>query len=133
MSNTAKTVLILEDQPLIALDIEELLFESGFKNVSLVSSCADAEDWLQTNQPDVAILDINLRDGICVEVAKTLVECDVPFVVHTGSDPSVADDNVVFLKGRWIGKPSQPSLLLDAVHDLLGQTESSPSRSKKGD
>ena len=118
MSDKAGTILILEDQALIALDIEDLFLNAGFETIQVISSCADAERWLVANKPDVAIIDIKLRDGPCVEVAKTLVEREIPFVVHTG-DPDLQKDGI-FSKGKWVIKPSQPNELLTVVDELLG-------------
>jgi DNA-binding response OmpR family regulator len=119
MGQKIETVLVLEDQPLIALDVEEVLFEAGFQNVSIVSSCVEAKDWLKANLPDVAILDISLRDGDCIDIARTLVERAVPFVVHTAHITINSDADSAFLRGKWVEKLSQPGDLVRAVHDLL--------------
>lgn len=78
-------------------------------------SCADAMNWLQFKTPAVAVLDISLQDGECTEVAATLVERQVPFVVHSGYVDGASE---VFLQGRWIDKPAEPQAILDAVEAL---------------
>ena len=115
-----KTALILEDQPLIALDIEDALQSAGFEVANIVSSSAAAIVWLKQHQPTIAVIDIEVTDGACVEVAKTLNAAHIPFIVHTGSLP---DDNLhdpIFRKGHWIIKPSAPADLVAAVERSLG-------------
>ena len=86
MGNAAIKVLVSEDQPLISLDIEDALSSSGFENISVISSCADAEKWLESNNPDLAVIDVHLRDGVCTNVAQILVDNDIPFIAHSALD-----------------------------------------------
>lgn len=115
-SQSVLSVVVLEDEALIALDVEEALRDAGFNVLAVISSCADAQEWLETNSPDVAVLDIELRDGNCAAIASLLHDRDIPFVVHTGSSSETARDEApIFLKGRWVSKPNAPSELIDAV------------------
>ena len=120
MGNGIKTVLILEDQPLIALDIEDVLMQSGFTNINIITSCADADQWLSRNHPDLAIIDVHLRDGICSNAAQTLVDNGVPFIVHSARDTHHSDDGSVFTKGIWVSKPSLPEMLASIVQTTIG-------------
>lgn len=106
-------ILLLEDEALIALDIESSLREEGLSVTSL-NSCAAALEWLQTATPDLAILDIGLTDGPCHDVAEVLVEQNVPFIVHSGDSKSEYEDTP-FSKGIWLNKPSRPEVLIDLV------------------
>ncbi|AKI02520.1 Response regulator receiver domain protein [Hoeflea sp. IMCC20628] len=125
MHHQTGSILVLEDQPLIALDLEELLSGAGFDNLTLLSSCAEAESWLKSNRPDAAILDINLRDGECTEVAHILAARSIPFIIHSGNLKAEADS--VFLRGTWIAKPAQPHALLTALHISLAASEAARS------
>ena len=95
--------LLLEDEALIALHVEQVLIDAGLE-VSTVSTCADALDWLKVHRPDVVIVDIILRDGPCHCVVARLVEDNIPFIVHSGDHPSMHADTP-FADGTWIGKP----------------------------
>ena len=108
------SVLLLEDEPLIALDIEATLKSSAFNIAATLDTCEAAENWLAERHADVAILDINLRDGTCESVAKLLHDRDIPFVVHSGSSRS-DEHHPIFLEGRWLAKPALPSDLIGAV------------------
>ncbi|WP_051371497.1 response regulator [Mesorhizobium loti] len=64
-TETAVSVVLLEDEPLIAIDIEDQLQSAGFNIVKVLSTCAEALEWLQDHSPDIAILDLerSLRSG----------------------------------------------------------------------
>lgn len=111
----ALKVLILEDQPLIVMDIEDTLLAHGFEIAAVLSSCRSALKWLKTGTSDVVVLDIELQDGNCVEVAKYLNERKIPFVVHSGSVPNSPDLDPVFQGGIWIGKPCLEADLIAAI------------------
>ncbi|MCY0093162.1 response regulator [Hoeflea ulvae] len=110
-------ILILEDQPLIALDLEQQLAAAGFDNLTLLTSGAQAEAWLGLHRPDAAIIDIALCDGDCTDVARTLLVRTIPFIVHSGSPGDGADP--VFGHGRWVGKPARPGYLVTELQIAL--------------
>jgi DNA-binding NarL/FixJ family response regulator len=118
MSCKAAKVLILEDQPLIVMDIEDsLMAQDGFEIVGVLSSCAAAADWLETQRPDVVILDIELRDGECIDVARTLFKRKIPFVVHSGSMANSSGLDPAFHHATWVDKPSLEDELMAAVRE----------------
>jgi DNA-binding response OmpR family regulator len=108
-----KSILILEDEPLIAMDHDVHAEAAGFRVVTILSSCADAHDWLRSNTPTVALLDVRLRDGPCSDVATLLRNKGVPFVVCSGSSKEDADP--VFRHGLWVSKPCIPDELIAAL------------------
>ena len=107
------SVLLLEDEPLIALDVEVTLRTFGYNIAATLSSCYAAAEWLASRSPDVAILDINLTDGACADVAQILADRDIPFIVHSGSLRS-DELHAVFLGGHWVAKPALPEQLIEA-------------------
>jgi DNA-binding response OmpR family regulator len=112
-------ILLLEDEALIALDVERTLADAQIGQATSFASCAGALSWLETNTPDVAVVDIFLRDGECDEVAKILVARGVPLVIHSARRGAASDNHRVFLSGTWICKPSDPSELTRAVKTCL--------------
>lgn len=108
-------VLVLEDEPFISLDMEKMLREFGAASVTTVDTRADALTWLQSNTPDVAVVDPRLNDGVCVDVVEHLAAEGVPFVVYSGADV----DEPVFKKGGWISKPTMPETLSETLARLL--------------
>ncbi len=105
-------ILILEDEPLIAIDLEYTLHEAGFET-HISNSCAEAMDWLEAETPLVAILDMHLKDGICDDVAAILIERGVPVIVCSGA--SKHDAPQVFQTSTWLPKPATDQDLVAAV------------------
>ncbi|RYX94871.1 MAG: GAF domain-containing protein [Bradyrhizobiaceae bacterium] len=77
-------VLMVEDQLLIAMDVETMLAGEGVTRVETAASSTEALASLVRFKPDIAILDVNLGSGTSVPVAHMLRELGVPFVFATG-------------------------------------------------
>jgi CheY-like chemotaxis protein len=110
-------VLVVEDELLIAMDLEQMLQDLGFRESMLVSSCAEAERWLAAHKPIFAILDIRVRGGTCEAVAHHMVDHRIPFIVSSGIEAN--DDDPIFAKGVRIPKPCSPLHLTEALRTLV--------------
>ncbi len=77
-------VLIVEDEPLIALDIEDALFRAGFTAVDAASDLQHALEAVATGTFDVAIVDPNLGSENAGPVMLALKARSVPFVCVSG-------------------------------------------------
>lgn len=79
------SILVVEDEPLIAMMLEDFFDSLGYR---LVASCDGVEDALKQVQEggfDAALLDVNLRDGeTSWPVADALSDSGRPFVIATG-------------------------------------------------
>ncbi|MFN7090551.1 MAG: response regulator [Allorhizobium sp.] len=80
----AASVLILEDEPLIAFALEDMLLEVGAKDLRLATTIAEAFRFLDNCLPDFAVLDVNIRGERSYEVARELSRRGVPLVFATG-------------------------------------------------
>jgi CheY-like chemotaxis protein len=115
-----RNVLLLEDEPFIALDIEDMLRELGAASVTTFDTRAEGIKWLTANTPDLAIVDPRLNDGVCLDVVETLLSAEVPFVVYSGA--AVDDDaSDAFARGTWIDKPTTPQLFRETVQRVLAR------------
>jgi light-regulated signal transduction histidine kinase (bacteriophytochrome)/CheY-like chemotaxis protein len=83
-------MLVLEDNMIIALDLEDMLTRLGVKHVTVASSVAQAMDSLAEEKPPFAILDVNLGAETSFPVADALREAGVPFAFGTGFGDSAA-------------------------------------------
>jgi CheY-like chemotaxis protein len=110
--------LIVEDQVLIAMSLEAYLEDVGYELAGPFRSNADALAWLATSTPDLAILDYKLNDGFCIDLARTLRERDVPFVVYSGDRlaPGMPPE---FEGAPWIEKPCPRQVFLDVLTTLV--------------
>src|SRR6476646_7677391 len=89
-----RRALIVEDEFLIALDLETDLCALGFNVCDLAANADKARYLAMSNQPDVVLMDVNLeggREGI--EAARWLREvCDIPVVFVTAyTDPDTVE------------------------------------------
>jgi DNA-binding response OmpR family regulator len=120
-----KSILILEDEAIIAWDLLQTVEDAGFSPATVMSSCAKTLAWLDLNTPNIAILDIGLKDGTCSEVARVLVDRHVPFVVCSASLEK--DVETIFHGGLWIPKPWDPNELVRALRDISSAPAELPS------
>lgn len=79
-----RSVLVVEDQLLIALDLEALLLDQGASSVQLCGSAEEALRSIRLDRPDLAILDVNLGDTTSFPVAAELQGLGIPFIFATG-------------------------------------------------
>jgi light-regulated signal transduction histidine kinase (bacteriophytochrome) len=84
VSLAGRRVLIVEDQMLIALDLEQILEAAGMTVIATVTSHKEATSLLQRETPDLAVLDFNLGDGTSEPIAAQLRSRNIPFVFATG-------------------------------------------------
>ncbi|MGV1832689.1 HWE histidine kinase domain-containing protein [Agrobacterium vitis] len=88
-------IFLVEDQMLIAMDVELMLQQEGFKNVTTANNVTEALHLLGSMTPDIAILDVNLGGGSSIPIAEELVRRKVPFIFATGySDTSFIPDSL---------------------------------------
>jgi CheY-like chemotaxis protein len=111
-------VLVLEDEPFIALDLEGMLEEFGATSVVSVDTRADALLWLELNVPDIAIVDPRVNDGVCTDVVEKLAAAKVPFVVYSGAQVEEGYAGP-FSRGEWLPKPTVPDVLKEALERLI--------------
>lgn len=83
----AQKILVVEDEGMVALDIEQRLSQLGFEVTGIADTAADALALTRTRRPDLALVDIRIRgalDGI--DLARALATgFDVPVVFLTGN------------------------------------------------
>ncbi len=90
--NAPKQVLIVEDEPLIAMMLEDFLDVLDQRVAGTVDSVDTALERLGQGGIDAAILDVNLRGGEkSTPVAQALADAGVPFVFATGGSGDSVD------------------------------------------
>ena len=77
-------LLVVEDELLVALDIESILNEAGMDVVGPASSAGEALKLIADSPPDAALLDANLSGEPIDTVAQALSERRIPFAYVTG-------------------------------------------------
>lgn len=108
------SVLVVEDEFVIALDIQTMLEKEGHQVLGPVGSVEQALGLLERVQPDVVVLDLNLRGQPSTPVAERLRELCIPFVIAS-ADASVVGGNAIFAGAQGIAKPIKERDLLAAL------------------
>ena len=109
-----RTVLIVEDETLIALDIAQEFSAHGAHAV-MVSTVEQALGALAKAKFAVAIVDHRLGREDASEVIQRLAKLQIPFVIHSGYDEVAAWANAPV-----VHKPALRQHLIQTVSDLLG-------------
>jgi CheY-like chemotaxis protein len=121
-----RSVLIVEDEGLVALMMEDLVRELGIRDIHICSDVGSALALARTADIDCAVLDLWVRDGSSIQVADLLATRGIPFLFSSGSTadaveprhahrpmlakPFTDDDFKTFLLDTWmVGRPeTQP-------------------------
>lgn len=84
-SQLASKVLIIEDEPIIALDLENLVTELGHRVVAVAATKEDAVAKAKSERPGLVLADINLGEGGSGidAVSEILVSFDIPVIFIT--------------------------------------------------
>lgn len=111
---------------MVGLELEETLAEAGFGVVGPFATSADASAYLERHgQPDVALIDYDLRDGSCESLLRALLAGGVPVLVHSGYQDRPAERPCDLRALPWIEKPASRSGLIVALTRLLDATHPS--------
>ena len=80
-----RSILIVEDEPLIAMMLEDFLEALGHDVVGTCESVEEANRKIDAGGIDLAILDVQLKDGQRVwPLADRLAKEGTPFIIATG-------------------------------------------------
>jgi CheY-like chemotaxis protein len=77
-------VLIVEDDPIIALDFEDTILSFGVKTIRTAGNVARALTMIADRAPDFALLDVGLVREKSFAIAERLDALNIPFVFVTG-------------------------------------------------
>ncbi len=114
----ALSVLVAEDEFLLAMQVEALLTAAGWTVIGPASTLASAVELARSADCDCAVLDVNLRGERVDEAAAILAGRGVPFLFTTGYGrdeiPAACRDSAVIL-----AKPFAEHDLLQAVKKLV--------------
>jgi CheY-like chemotaxis protein len=111
-------VLIVEDDPIIALDFEDTLLGFGVKAVRCAGSVAHALMMIEERVPDFALLDVGLAREKSFGVAERLAKLNVPFAFVTGYGGDRVDSS--FGDRLRLPKPCSSEALLAVLRRFGG-------------
>lgn len=108
-------VLIIEDDPFIAMDLEDTLTEAGYAVCGLAGSVTEGLKTLSRSRPTVATLDYHLGRENSDPIAEALDEQRIPYVYISGNSHELGDK-----AAPVIAKPVAPSAVLRTLGELVG-------------
>lgn len=120
-----KSVLVLEDEFLIAMDVEQLCHDNGARQVSIAKNLGEAGAvGYASGAIDIAILDVMLGNQPTFEFARRLVDHGVPFVFATGyTDPGIVARE--FPGVEMVTKPYAATELVGALSAAIRRVKGS--------
>lgn len=116
----AKTVLIVEDEFLLAMSLQLVLEEDGWQVFGPVGTVGEAMQLLEVNMPAIALLDVNLGPELVTPVALALKQRGVPFALATAYAHPEQYGGEVLAGAPNVGKPTNGPRLLTTLNQMLG-------------
>lgn len=123
-----KRVLVIEDEPIVAMLLEDMLSEFDIEIVGTASHLQDAINLAEKAEFDAAVLDVNLGGQLSSAVAAVLRRREIPFVLATGYDAPSSDEfdrNAPILHKPYVQSDLERALtqiLVPAVSTESGRT-----------
>jgi DNA-binding response OmpR family regulator len=114
---SGQSVMLVEDEPMIALMVSDMIEAKGFAMLGVFRANGEAVAFLGDHRPDLAIVDFALVDGPAVPVAKKLREQGTPFCVISGYQRNVGGP--LFDGVAWLDKPFSQEELCSALRACL--------------
>lgn len=112
------SVLVVEDEFIVAYDMQMLLEEQGARVIGPASTLAEAQQLLKSERPDLAVLDVNLNGEYVFPLLSGLRQQNVPFVFAT----AYADEDKLFPEEARsvprLAKPVLPNVLIGQLMRL---------------
>jgi CheY-like chemotaxis protein len=109
-----RSILVVEDEPLIGWDIREALEKAG-ASVTATTTVRHALILIQHDGLAGAIMDHALADGDSAEVCRKLKERGIPYVSYSRYDPVVGASP----EAPFVSKPASMDKLLTVLESLL--------------
>ena len=109
-----KTVLVVEDEFIIALDLSETVRDLGHRVEGPYANKDHAFIAIDQEMPDVAILDVMTADGEVFPLADALTEAGVPIIFHSGhvTPREIAER---YPNAMAASKPCPPAMLIQMI------------------
>jgi CheY-like chemotaxis protein len=114
-------ILIVEDDPIIALDFEDTILGFGVKAVRSSGSVAKALAMIEQRLPDFALLDVGLVREKSFEVAERLEALKIPFAFVTGYGRDLVD--AAFADRPRLPKPCSSDALLAVLQRVVSDSK----------
>jgi len=116
-----RRILVIEDEPLVAMELEAILADAGCRIVGPAGTIESARQLIDAGKIDAALVDANLGGRRVDDLAASLSERSIPFGFVTGYGREALPAR--FQHSRMLSKPFMPAQLLALVSALLKPAE----------
>jgi len=110
-------ILVVEDDPTMAHDIQDLLVEAGFEIAGVAGKLEMALALIESGACDAAIVDANLAGVSASPAASALAARGLPFIVLSGYSREQLQGT--FPGALFIQKPCRPAQLIQALNTIV--------------
>lgn len=117
------SVLIVEDEFLIAMDLQMFLERSGHVVIGPACSVDAALRLLEHEEPNVAVLDVHLRGQPVIPVAERLRGLNIPFVLASAYTTLDLDGSEALSDAENVGKPVTERRLVEALERAVSSAQ----------
>ncbi len=114
-------VLIVEDEPLIAFSLSQIIADATGAEVIVATTVADADKHL-VSEWDFVLLDVNVRGETTYALARQLASNGVPFAFASGSSRANIPEDLG--AATFLAKPCRARVVISAVREALLKSES---------
>ncbi|MBN1531496.1 MAG: PAS domain S-box protein [Spirochaetes bacterium] len=115
-------ILIVEDEPIIAMDVSNSLRNHGYRVTGIASSDDEAMKLFASSRPDIVLMDIVLQDGSDgIDTARRIrVESDIPIIFMTAhADPATVERARDIAPSGYLNKPINERDLFSNIDSAL--------------
>jgi PAS domain S-box-containing protein len=116
----SKRILLIEDEPLVSMDMESSLTAAGCEIIGPAGTLEDAKLLVEDANYDAALVDANLAGYPVDELATALTQKNCPFAFVTGYGREALPSG--FREAVMLGKPFSQDQLLTVVEMLFYRT-----------
>jgi DNA-binding response OmpR family regulator len=120
-SLAGRRVLVVEDEILLAMELEDVLAEAGCKDIATAGTVQAALEQVRRWRPDGVVLDLNLHGEKSFPVADALDEAGIPFIIVSGHSRAIVPRR--HIERPFIEKPSDPRHVVRTLWAVIAGRE----------
>jgi DNA-binding NarL/FixJ family response regulator len=110
-------VMVVEDEPLIAMELADVISRSGYTIVGPAANVSRALQLLADPGCDAAVLDVNLGGELVTPITEAMHRLSLPFVIVSGYAQN--QQPPAFSGAPFLPKPVDTKALQDVLKKLL--------------
>jgi len=118
--STRTRILVVEDEALLAMELEQVLEAAGYTIIGPCSNLKSAAEASRGEAINLAVLDINLNGEMVYPLADELSEEGIPFILMTGYDTSSLPER--FRGAPRVSKPFDPAPLAEKIQRMRSRS-----------